>query len=1028
VAATRAGVGGRYPAKGWALAFALGVVASALWPVLAAPPETAQATSLAERRRALQEERQALDRAQAELQKKRDEFQQQRSSLDASKVTAPVLEQARLDFEAARVQLESAKLDLQAEQRVIEDLEGSIRDLESQIKSLKGAAPPPEQGLAREKDLTQQQDALAQKKALLDLEQQHLTSLQVAQQIARDRLSLADERYRTLQTVYLTGQEQSRREALEDLRTRLQKEQQAWAAKAVDLRAQAEAVKADDPTAESRRRLLQTRADDAEERGRLAQLRITLAQGRSTLNSLEAMRLSPDTPTQTLKTALDQLRGLIDDFTSTQSLLKRKTAVLRQEEEVVAKREKPTDAVRKNNADEGRILASLVADLEEAATEIGPVVNAAQEKYSEVKLAYDESFRRGLFARRTLVPRDVEGWKSFLQQMSLLPMISLQQLWEASVGATQAAAQAKAGSWLTLVLLVVPWLGLIYWGRTLVGRVIRAAEAKEHSFSNDIALISLDLLLRSLFGLGIAGVLLLALWLLDVPEPALTLVPSVLAIWLGIKLLIDIAWALLKAPNVPHQRKQERLYAQIRWVLLVGGILSTLTVMGHLITLPALLRDFIDRTFMLFVFLIVWPTLGIRRLVLQLLGENFDGAYWLRLVRLFSLLVPLSVLAAAALGLAGYVNLAWALGQHLLWFLAVLAAWLVATGILRDLAVFAKNYVNLHSNYGLLWAQAFIEPLRRFGRVVLFVLAWVVLFQLYGWGAESAAVKYLMSILESPLFTIGTTPIDIKSVLLTVLALMVVIWTGRWSREATYRWIYSGIGDLGMRHSVSVFTQYAVVLAGLLITLRIIGIDLTTLAIFAGALGVGIGFGLQTVANNFIGGLLLLMERPLRTGDIVDIGDSEGEVTRIGMRSLTVKTWDNQEVIIPNSEVISHAFTNWTHTDNVVRTKLVVGVSYDADPRQARQIIERALKHNPAVLDPPEPRVWLSEFGDSSVQFHVQYFMDVRRYNRLEVKSQVLLGIWDALKEADIVIPYPQRDVYIKAFPGAPERPPLDAF
>jgi len=161
--------------------------------------------------------------------------------------------------------------------------------------------------------------------------------------------------------------------------------------------------------------------------------------------------------------------------------------------------------------------------------------------------------------------------------------------------------------------------------------------------------------------------------------------------------------------------------------------------------------------------------------------------------------------------------------------------------------------------------------------------------------------------------------------------------------------VFSQVSDLGVRHSLSVFTQYAVVLSGLLIILRVIGLDLTTLAVFAGAVGVGIGLGMQSLANNFVSGLLLLVERPLRSGDIVRIGEYEGEVVGIGMRSLTVKTFDNQSVIIPNAEVVGSAFTNWTHRDQVLRIMLAIGIGYDSDPHQAQAIVEQVLADNDAV-------------------------------------------------------------------------------
>jgi potassium efflux system protein len=165
------------------------------------------------------------------------------------------------------------------------------------------------------------------------------------------------------------------------------------------------------------------------------------------------------------------------------------------------------------------------------------------------------------------------------------------------------------------------------------------------------------------------------------------------------------------------------------------------------------------------------------------------------------------------------------------------------------------------------------------------------------------------------------------------------------------------------------------------------------------------GLGLQSIANNFISGVLLLLERPLRTGDTVTIGNNEGAVTYIGLRSLTVKTWDNQEVIIPNSEVISHPFTNWTYTDNIVRTALTVSIHQQNDIHQAHTLITQALKGHPEILPKPPPEVWLDALGPTVITFRIQYFTDLRSANRQAVKSNILFQIWDALRQAGIRFP-----------------------
>jgi len=405
------------------------------------------------------------------------------------------------------------------------------------------------------------------------------------------------------------------------------------------------------------------------------------------------------------------------------------------------------------------------------------------------------------------------------------------------------------------------------------------------------------------------------------------------------------------------------------------------------------------------------------------LGALYGDRFWFLILRFFSLLLSLSLLGAAVLGLLGYLRLAWMVAGYLLIFVVVLVGWVLSRSLFNDLAVMLKNYAVTHSGYGLLWTQDIITPLHRILNLLLFIGAWVTLFWAYGWTGESAALASIWSFLEQPVFTVGNAAVTLWGIFATLTILLVVIWLGQWGRAITYRWVFSQISDLGVRHSLSVFTQYAVVLSGLLIILRVIGIDLTTLAVFAGAVGVGIGLGMQSFANNFVSGLLLLVERPLRSGDIVKIGEYEGEVVGIGMRSLTVKTFDNQSVIIPNAEVVGNAFTNWTHQDRILRIMLVIGISYDADPHAAQAILERVLADHEAILAVPAPLVLLWEFADSAVLFRVYYYVDIGRYSFIKVRGQVMFAIWDRFQAAGISIPFPQRDLYIKEWPETREMP-----
>ncbi|MGB5398550.1 MAG: mechanosensitive ion channel domain-containing protein, partial [Gammaproteobacteria bacterium] len=382
----------------------------------------------------------------------------------------------------------------------------------------------------------------------------------------------------------------------------------------------------------------------------------------------------------------------------------------------------------------------------------------------------------------------------------------------------------------------------------------------------------------------------------------------------------------------------------------------------------------------------------------------------------FTLIVPLLLVLCALIGIIGYVNLAWAIAVRLGWLIVVVIGVALVRNILRSLLKTAAGWFDRRTPESApYWEQYILGPSYRLTLLLVVLAAAQLLFYLYNWNAETPVVRAVPLMLDTTLFTVGETAIRLKTLGLALLALVVAIWGAGWSKQVSYRWLYTGVQDQGIRSSLSTFTQYLVVLLGLVLVMKILGLDLTALTVFAGALGVGIGFGMQQIVVNFISGILLLVERPLATTDLVNVDKYEGEVTRIGIRSLTVKTFDNQEVIIPNSAVITKPFTNWTRSDDIMRTVLMVGISYDDDPHQAVALILEQVKAHPAVLTDPGSKVLLWDYGDSALMLRVQFHTRIRgTIGRADVRSQILFAIWDAFKDAGITIPYPQRDVHMR--------------
>jgi len=328
--------------------------------------------------------------------------------------------------------------------------------------------------------------------------------------------------------------------------------------------------------------------------------------------------------------------------------------------------------------------------------------------------------------------------------------------------------------------------------------------------------------------------------------------------------------------------------------------------------------------------------------------------------------------------------------------------------------LFIKNVRN-----GWLWSEAFLKPVDKVLRILFFISAWFVLFALYGWGWDSNAVKNLHIFINKGLFKFAGTSITPINIIELYIIIAVFYWATKWVREFSFRWLFSRARDLGLRNSLSIFSQYAVVIFGIVVTFKVLGVKLSGLAVVLGGLAVGVGFGLREFANNFVSGVLLLLERPIKAGDFVTIGGYEGEVINIGMRSVTVMTWDNMAVVVPNSEIFSKVFTNWTHQDSIIRTVVRIKIHRHDDPHFVQSIISKVLEDLEEVVASPESQVFFKEIDDSLLEFEVRYFINLEKgTSRPAARSSVLFGIYEQFKAHGIHAPYPQQGIQLTKLPA----------
>jgi len=296
----------------------------------------------------------------------------------------------------------------------------------------------------------------------------------------------------------------------------------------------------------------------------------------------------------------------------------------------------------------------------------------------------------------------------------------------------------------------------------------------------------------------------------------------------------------------------------------------------------------------------------------------------------------------------------------------------------------------------------------------------VGIFLVWGWATLSLFNLFqplrdgVVATLEKQ-WTFGSVSVSLGGVLAFVLTLYASVLISRFVRFVLDEDVLPHLAlPRGVSATCSMLVNYFILALGFFIAVSAAGLELSQFALIAGALGVGIGFGLQSIVNNFVSGLVLIFERPIQIGDTVQLGDLRGQVRRIGIRASVVRTFEGAEVIVPNGNLISSEVINWTLSDRTRRAEIPVGVRYGTDPKRVLEILVQAARNHEEVLEFPEPSALFRGFGESSLDFLLRFWTSGAE-NWLVVSSDVTVAINDALKEAGIEIPFPQRDLHLRS-------------
>lgn len=913
-------------------------------------------------------------------------------------VSTQLLKQLNLDIAVAKSNMDSIDIELTESQQTTARIEKHIQDLENQLNILNvfglkiarsGATP----------NLSAVQAELDYQNNLLKLAKIRLDYLQQLQETATKIFFLNKSKYRRVEVMLRSQTIMRLKVQQEKAEINFQRQQTYWLQQLNDLYVRINQIETSKNSDKSQIAKLESDIFFANENVNFTYLQMLIARYQDQIRQYK-VSISRSISINLLNKISDQAQLLGKQLSRVDMLLKTRIDIL----------EKRKQIITQQNIVTGQGVIQLESQYKDALT----TVSDLNEQLTALRGTLDHALQQELSSRQGLPGFGSTAWLDLGQQLLWVPTLTFQMM--KSLGnAVYETFDEISWQWsVLLVILELAWIGLFYFLHLYFVRMLSGMDDHEGGHIN-LKWLGINLFHRNLIEVALLGNIYGLFGLCGIPTQNFMFILSLGIVWLVFKSLITAA-KLIIVESVHDHQINVRQYVHLRWILLLGAVISMVSVFVSQLPIIYEVKDLFDRVFLLYVFIISllliksWKYLP--GLVLPYIDDRHT--YIKKIVSSLGLFVPLILLMNSAIGLFGYVNLVLTISWYECVFLVVTVGYLILRGILIELLERASYILIRHVTNGWLWTEAFLKPVDKVLRITLFLSAWSLLFLLYGWDAQSPVVERLNKLLHYNMLNVLNTTITPLSVIEVFVMISLLFWAARWSREFVYRFLLSRTKDLGLRNSIAILSQYATIVVGVLIILRVLGIDFRALAVVTGMFFFGVGLGLRDLFNNFACGFLLLIERPVKVGDIVAINGYEGDVIHIGSRAVTIRTWDHMELLIPNTEIFSKAFVNWTAKDNIVRTVLSIKVNRHDDPNEIQKLVHDVLVAHKSVLKDPDPEVLMKEMTDE-IEFEVRYYINIRSVkSRISVRSEVLTQIWEVFDKHQIKPPYQQREIVIK--------------
>lgn len=942
-----------------------------------------------------------LNQGERELNELQQKHDTQLSGLTPDKVTKNVLDKSALDISVAKSNLDSVNIELADTQQTIVWLEKSRQEIENQINVLSIFGRTIAQNEMNNSSELRADSSYQHN--LLKLEKKRYVLLKRLQVVASNILTLRNEKHSQLNTLLKSRNLIFVKQQQVTDELAFQEQQNDWLQKLDGYYAKLATI--DPLKSRAEYSAVERNIYYANENANYAYVQSLIARYDDQIQQMK-LAVIRSSSISVLNEMSDQCQTLNKQIDRLDTVLKSRINVL--EEHVTYL------TVRKKDVAEFQPYIRNLSHVgtKYKASEAGLV--RTKQNLAAFRLTLDHALQTELSARQGFPSFGLRTFLDIGKEMLLVPTLTFQIVKSLPNSLAQSVNSTSVLAWSFYAVIESLLIASYFFLRNWLTRILERPSKWRDKINSKW--LSLQWLRRNLVDLFVIANLIGFMAIFNITGQQYLFFLYLSFVWVIFKSIITVARLCLVETTHDSAGNDTKLYHRLKWIILVGGLITALTVFVHQLPLIYELKTLCDRIFLLLLMVVSLFLLRSYDVVPNLILNQLESShpYLRKSICLIGILVPLLLLGNSIIGVFGYLNLIMTVSWYEGIFLIVLIGYLILRGLLSDGMEQLSRLMIQYVKNGWLWTEAFLKPLDKILRICLFLIAWGVLFILYGWDKQSPIVERLTRLLHYKLASILHTTITPLNIIELCLVISVFYWTAKWTREFVYRLLLSRTKDMGIRNSIAVLSQYTVIVLGGLFCLRVLGIDLNALAFIASMFAFGIGFGLRDLANNFVCGFLILLERPLRVGDIVSVNGVEGDVTHIGGRAVTIRTWDLMELVVPNAEIFNKSFTNWTAKDNIIRSIMHIKIDRHDNPHEVKVMIQNILAEHKDVLTDPVPEVFLKEMTDVLIDFEIRFFVNIRQVkSRISVISNVHMHIWDTFEAQGIKPPYPQRQVFL---------------